>query len=1112
MTVDQARRLEALFDRACELSTGARAEFVTRECGADAELRERLLALLAADARPEAPLDRALIDGLGGAAEILAPDRRIGRYRVLRLINEGGMGLVYEAEQENPRRRVALKLLRPGLASPAGLRRFEQEGQLLGRLQHPSIAQIFEAGSAEVTVGAVSVQQPFLAMELIDGAPITRFADEAHLSIAQRLALAADACDAVHYAHQRGIIHRDLKPGNILVSDAATQRPSAAGKQRDEGTAWGDGPHESAAAPRRGPLPKIVDFGIARLTSDDGPPRTEQTAVGQLIGTIPYMSPEQIAGDPAELDVRTDVYSMGVVLYELLCGRLPHTATSTIDLARKICTARPQRPSAVNRALRGDIETIVLKALETDRARRYQSMAQLAHDLRRCLANEPIGARRASAVYVLQKTIARHKLAAALLSAIAATVVVSAVALAVLYRSADAARADAAARAAALRRSSYFNTIALAQAALESRNTRAARRLLDECPPDLRNWEWRWLSAQADNSARTLHAHRGHAGAAFAPDGRRLATWSFDRTARLWDAAAFELLAKMPAEAMLEDGAFSPDGTRLIAAGRDGCVYVWSVPDGRRLTKIAAHDGWTLGAAYAPDGRTFASSSHQRTVKVWDATTFELRWELAGHRSDVQGLVYSPDSSHLYSAGYDDTIRAWDLRTGAAGVVFRGHTDNVRDVAITPDGGRLVSCANDRTVRVWEAATGKLLQVFDCGSENARRVAISPDGRWLAVAAYSAVRMWNLQTFLEAPARLGHIETIGTVDFSPDSAWLITGGGDAVKLWNVDAPGGSTVLNGHADVVRDAAVSPDGRFIATAGEDRRVCVWEADTGALRLRLQHHDAMLRSVCYTPDGQKLISAARDRTVRICDAQTGAQELVLVPPSSVQRIAVSPDGRLLAAGCMSGEIVLYELPGGRVHSILPGAVERVFALAFSPDSRTLAVSDNGRQLRTWDLATSEPVLFPSPETALNALAFSPDGRRLAGAGTDKLVYVWDVARREVLHRLAGHRGLAQSVAFAPDGTRLASGCYGHQVHVWDVESGRLVLTLLGHRGGVPALAFAPDGSFIVSAGHDRTVRLWSAPRADRPAPQRSAASDDPLESTEAYEPPRAEPEPEL
>ena len=339
---------------------------------------------------PDAPTDPGATSFIAEPRSSLAEDAAplppmIGRYRILRLLGEGGMGAVYEAEQESPQRTVALKVIRAGYANSEMLRRFENETQALGRLQHPGIAQIYDAGTAETPFG----RQPYFAMELVRGETLLRYCDAHKLNVPQRLELMAKICDAVQHAHQRGLIHRDLKPANIVVDESGQ--------------------------------PRILDFGVARLTDSDAQ-ATRQTDVGQLIGTLAYMSPEQVLGDPQEIDTRSDVYALGVVLFELLAGKGPYAVGRQIHEAmRAIREDEPTMLRVVNRTYRGDIETIVGKALEKDKTRRYGSAAELAADIRRHLHDEPIVARPPTTTYQIQKFARRNKV---LVTGVAAVFVV----------------------------------------------------------------------------------------------------------------------------------------------------------------------------------------------------------------------------------------------------------------------------------------------------------------------------------------------------------------------------------------------------------------------------------------------------------------------------------------------------------------------------------------------------------------------------------------------------------------------------------------------------------------------------------------------------------------
>ncbi len=380
------QKIEQVFLSALEQEESRRSAFLEAECKGDQSLREEVESLLAQAERTEVFLETPALEMAGRAHPAM-----IGRYRILRVIGEGGMGVVYEAEQEEPRRIVALKMIKLGLAAPGQLRRFRQESRALARLQHPGIAQIYESNTADTGFGS----QPFFAMEFIRGLPLNEYAEARHLDTRKRLALMVKVCEAVHHAHQRGLIHRDLKPANILVDELAQ--------------------------------PKILDFGVARLVQRDSQeadaPQTTQTGLGQIVGTLAYMSPEQVLGDPLEVDTRSDVYALGVILYQLLCGRPPYEVNPR-QLPEAVRTIRNEEPaslSTIDRNYRGDIETIAKKALEKNKTRRYASAADLGADIQRYLNDEPITARPPSAVYQLRKFARRNR---GLMAAVAAVFLV----------------------------------------------------------------------------------------------------------------------------------------------------------------------------------------------------------------------------------------------------------------------------------------------------------------------------------------------------------------------------------------------------------------------------------------------------------------------------------------------------------------------------------------------------------------------------------------------------------------------------------------------------------------------------------------------------------------
>lgn len=433
------QRLEELFTAALALAPDARDAYLKAVCAGDDRLKRKLRGLIGAHEADDGflgvPADSSVtvVNGLGDRK---VAGRRIGQYTIRRVIARGGMGIVYEAEQDRPRRIVALKVMRPGLLHASSRQRFQHEVETLGRLQHPNIARIYEADIHEdAAVPGEAV--PFFAMEYIEGRPLIEYAVHNHLDTRPRMGLLIQVCQAVHFAHQRGIIHRDLKPENILVvNESEPRRSPAAEQQSTRGTSPSSmvTPRTRASAPTDGlssaashdtgalslGRPKILDFGIAKATGTDVQITTLQTDVGEVIGTVPYMSPEQLLGDSRDLDARSDVYALGVLMFELLAGRLPHDIENkpVAEVMRIVRDEKTPSLSTISKVFRGDIETIVGKAMEKEKTRRYQSAHELAADIERYLTDKPIAARGDSAWYTLQKTLRRHKLVSTLSSLI----------------------------------------------------------------------------------------------------------------------------------------------------------------------------------------------------------------------------------------------------------------------------------------------------------------------------------------------------------------------------------------------------------------------------------------------------------------------------------------------------------------------------------------------------------------------------------------------------------------------------------------------------------------------------------------------------------------------
>ncbi len=1074
MAEPSSRRVEELFHQAVDLGPSQQAAFLDEQCAGDTDLRAAVEELVGLDrkARQDELLLRSPLEGVRQSLAAPPHPPTIARYRVVRVLGEGGMGTVYEAEQDSPRRTVALKVLRPVLASAPLLKRFAQEAHILGRLHHPGIAQVYDASVAE---GG----QPYFAMELIAGVHPDQYAREHALDSRGRLELIAKVCDAVQHAHEKGVIHRDLKPGNILVE--------ASGQ------------------------PKVLDFGVARATDADLATTTARTEAGQLLGTLAYMSPELVAADPAAIDQRSDVYALGVLLYELLAHRLPYGLEQLPlpEVARVIREYEPSRLGSIDARLRGDVETIVAKALEKDKARRYASAGDLASDIRRYLNHEAIHARPASALYHLRKFARRHKaVVGGVLGVIAA--LAAGAAVSVVY----AVRAEHNAQVARLnerkaRYESYRARLAAAGAALSNHDVADAARQLDGAPEELRGWEWTHLHSRLDDSSGVLQtAADGSVFLLGGPEGLRVGTvtaagvrvtdsdgrecltlslgpvsqaslvqtrggvWVVEvvgeRVVRLRDAVGrVRAVVDGPGNARPVLVDVSPDGMQAAAVwdmaprGRTNVIEVYETTSGKRRAACGGHEGGTWGLAFSPDGRQVASCGEDNRACLWDAATGALTAEMRGHESKVRHLGFRPDGARLLTGSADGTVRQWDVKSGKeVEPPYERHTGEVLVAAYSPDGRLIASGGTDRVVRVWRATGRDDVAVLHGHARDVSDLAFSADGGRLASASRVA------------------------------DGWSGDGG---VRFWEVSLGAGLPVLHGHASYVYPVACSPDGRWIASGSWDKTVRLWDARTGEACAVLRHPDVVF-TLAFAPDSSWLVTGCdEDAHLRIWSLATGElRQLLDAPGNRTTGLAVSPDGRGLAACDIERKMRIYEVATGRVVASGTGS-----ALAYGPDGRWLAgAGEDNRVLCLWDARTLRPAARFSGHTAgIASVAFSPDGRRLVSTGgNDRTVRVWDVFSQDTGagRVLEGHTDEVFAAVFHPGGTRVASAGRDRAIWLWDLASGEEVARLQGHRNYVWSLAFSPDGATLVSGSGDDTVRLWdTAPLAKRILARREGAA---------------------
>ena len=1112
-----SQRVREIFDGVTQLDTAAeRAAFLDQACGGKRMLRERIEAMLRKSAEAEAffptgemqaPSQEALravnegpCEPVAGSGPRAASGTTIGRYKLLEPIGEGGFGVVYMAEQLEPvRRRVAFKVIKLGMDTKEVIARFEAERQALALMDHPNVARVLDAG-------ATGSGRPFFVMELVKGVPLTTYCDKNHLGTRERLDLFIPVCQAVQHAHQKGIIHRDLKPSNILVTL-----------------------HDGK------PVPKVIDFGVAKAIHQPLTEKTLFTHYGQMIGTPAYMSPEQAELSGLDVDTRSDVYSLGVLLYELLTGKPPFDperlrSAGFSEMQRIIREEEPMRPSTrlstlggelavvahrrgadppkLIHLLRGDLDWMVMKCLEKDRARRYDSAAALAQDIKRHLENEPVSARSPSTLYRLRKLVYRNKLAVAAAAAVTLSLVFGTIVSAL--QAVRATRAEAVARAAqtaaegareaerqerlradsekmTAQRLLYLANMNLAQQAWEQDNIGWLQELLEDTKtsPD-RGFEWFYWQQQTHLAWRTFCGHLGGVrSVAFSPDGRRIVTGSDDQMAKVWEVASGrELLTLKGHRAAVFSVAFSPDGRRIVTGSDDKTARVWDAATGSSLVTLKWHRVTVSSVAFSPDGERVVTGSYDQTAKVWEAATGRELLLLKGHLGDMTSVAFSPDGHQIVTGNTDCTVRLWDAANGSNIVTHQGYDSAILSAAFASDGQRVVTGYLDGAARVWDSATGKELVALAGHRGGVWSVAFSPDGQRIVTGSDDRLaRLWDAAHGSNMLTLKGHTAGIRSVAFSPDGQWVVSGGEDkTARLWSLVDAQGLCPLKGQGAGAHVLTVSLDHHRIVIGSPDGTATVTETGTARELLTLKGRNGGIWSATFSPDGRRIVTRNGDRTATVWDAVRGGELLTLNGhSSSIWSVAWSADGRRIVTGSADKTAKVWDAATGRELHTLKGHRAPVWSVAVSADGLRIVTGSGDQTARVWEAVTGRELLTIKGLGAMvNCTTFSPDGERiLTASGVGK---VWDAISGRELFTLKGHDNMISSVAFSRDGRRIVTGSEDQTAKVWDAATGRELLTLRGDRPGISGVAFSPDGLQILTTSAYLNPKMWGAASSDQ------------------------------
>jgi eukaryotic-like serine/threonine-protein kinase len=1093
------QQIKAGLHRALELQGASRQAYIAQISADDADLRQELESLIEAhegSAESFLNIPAAVIDA-GAEDSALRAGARIGNYRLVCEIGQGGMGQVWLAEQVTPvRRLVALKLIRAGMYDETVAHRFQSERQSLAIMDHPAIAKVFDAGSTPQG-------QPYFVMEYVPGLPITEYCDQKRLKVRERLELFIQACEGVQHAHQKAIIHRDLKPANILIVEV-------------DGKA----------------VPRIIDFGLAKAATPQPADQTLYTQYGQFIGTPGFMSPEQINPEIKDIDTRTDVYSLGVILYVLLAGQQPfETKGQRPPLDRWLRRLREEEPPSLSAKLgedrevadaiaaarsterkqlvslmRGDLEWITAKALERERERRYATPSELGADLRRYLNDEPVVAGPASAVYQIRKFIRRHRGAAAVLAMLGALAIVASTGGLIAVRQKHEAEYQA---QRALQAQARLLTQAASQR-LKDFDVAGARGIILELLTNplfarARSPEVIGVFQEmraADMQAAVLSGHTDHVvSAVYSPDGTRIVTASSDKTARIWDAATGQQLIVLSGHRLgVLSASFSPDGTRILSASFDGSVRVWDARTGVQLLEFSGRGGYLRSVLYSPDATRIVTGADDKTARIWDAQTGAQLGVLTGHGARVESAAFSPDGTRIVTSSGDATARIWNARTFEQLTVLTGHGSHIDFTRFSPDGTRVVTASFDKTVRVWDARTGAQLALLSGHGGYVYSAVFSADGSRVLTASFDkTIRIWDAGSGKQLSQFIVSTDRVTSAAYSPDGSHVTTSSDDnTARIWDVRMGAQLSVLPAP-DIVYSAVYSPDGSHIAGASADHTTHIWDARTGTQIGVLAGHEDLISRAAYSPDGSRIVSSSNDKTVRIWDASTDTQIGLFSQMTSIGSVAFSPDGTRIATASADKTARIWDAGGVTQLAVLLGHSSYVETVAYSPDGTRIVTAADDRTARIWDAHSGAQIaVLSGHDDNLHSAEYSPDGARILTAADDKTARVWDARTGEQLMVLPGHSAGLESAAYSPDGAHIVTASDDKTARIWDAHSGAQLAVLAGHTDIVASARYSPDGKRILTASVDKTVRVWDAAvPADLPAQilWSAAAETDPL-----------------
>jgi WD40 repeat protein/predicted Ser/Thr protein kinase len=991
------------------------------------------------------------------------------------------MGVVYKAQQASLGRTVALKMLPFGpFTRDDFVKRFHTEAQAAAKLQHPNIVAIYEVGERE--------GQHFFSMEFVDGPNLAEVVGSQPMAETRAVRIVRSIAEALHFAHEHGILHRDLKPSNVLL-DPLDQ-------------------------------PKVTDFGLAKDLAGD----SELTMTGQALGSPSYIPPEQAEGRRDALSPRSDVYSLGAVLYHLATGRPPFAGESITATMRQVINEEPVSPRLLNPALSRDLEVVCLKCLEKEPARRYASARELAEELARFQNDEPIRARPVSAAEKIWRWC-RRRPALASVSGAALTflvaglivslwqwhraeqqagIVLTALVQAKIQRAEEFLARDQSGRGLAwlahVLREDAANQVASERLlwALTARDfplpltsamSHGDRVLSARFHPA----GDRVLTASKDGTAQLWDAATGEAvGVAmrhtdavtsieFSRDGQRILTLSADRTVRLWSARDGTSLGPVVRHhSGIVWAGFFPDGDRFVTASFDGTARAWSSSSGEPLTPPMRHGSRLAAACLSADGRWIMTSSEDRSLQLWNATSGEaFREPTVRDKTRSTFLRFSPDSQFLYFTDGLHRVLFLDLQTRELIGAPPSHARMILTLNLNRSGSRLVTGSEDRTARVWDTRTGQAVTP-PLPHEGAVMAAVfSPEGDRVATAsADGTARIWDSATGRPLSEPMRHDSAVADIEFSGDGKRVVTASWDGTaKAWDVLPGNAKPAILNHESVVARIAYDAEGHQVVTSSEDKSARVWDVSSGEPITERLRHELRVTMSAFSPDGRRVITGSWDGTACVWDVLKGIPLTEsLIHSNFVLCVAYAPDGRRVLTFDLGGAVRLWNAATGKLEIDCIGHSNEGTDARFTRDGQRILTASRDNTARIWSAQSGKELLPPLRHSeAVRSAQFDAAEQRILTAAEDWTARVWSARTGQPLTPPMRHLNKVYYAEFSPDGRMVATASADGTARLWNADTGAPLPVFFQHAAEVYVAAFSPDGRRIVTASADQTGRIW-------------------------------------